>query len=149
MGIEGILGVGAGDRASGVSVCWNSARIVEGFRPGVAYLDARTAVREHTCKRCLERVVAGMGAGGDQLLCAKATDWASCAVEPGVGRESRTGAGIGVGKGDAWQPDGLGADVGCIRVKLAELSLHPKRPRLKIAVAEPAIYACQIKWREL
>src|ERR1700733_8529641 len=34
MGIEGILRVGTGDRAGGVSVGWNSTCIVKGFRLG-------------------------------------------------------------------------------------------------------------------
>ena len=60
-------------------------------------------------------------------------------------RKGRAGAGIGVGKAGARQPDCGCAYITCVRREIAELSLQTRRPRVKSRVAEGAVDAAEIQ----
>ena len=73
-------------------------------------------------------MIAGVGGGGDFVFDAEAAGDCSGCVEGGVGGETRAGVGKGVGKAEAGQVVGGGADVCEVAGEAAESAFQSCGP---------------------
>src|SRR5262249_42967155 len=114
----------------------NGAGIVNGFRVGVADLQAKSGTGGIFGKAGLQRVIGRVRFIGDKALGAEASNGVAAGVELGERGELLCGTSVAVRPVGAREVDAGGRNVGGVEFEVAEVVVDSGGPTADVSVAE-------------